>query len=308
MTDNGVKEYASVKVCPLDPFKQSYDEWKIDFYNLIGASAPSLYHLLNTDAGQLVNRPSTFMDPDNPTEGEERKLKLYDTQQLQLFSKLMMCLPKQLMLVAQQGQPPLAPNGREAMDRLDEYYHDHDPSYLADLSYTIHNMSFGDFQNDAELFLYALNHRAGLLLDRAEYAIPVQTKITILIRALKLDSRFDAIVSKHAVDPYTGEAGYLKACQTAVTFARRLRSSSAHPDTPAGRTEHTLNLTNEGPRLTCSNCGKAGHKIETCWQKFPELKEKALKDRQDRQSKGKGKGKGGGRGRGTVNALTFSQV
>ena len=61
MTDNGVKEYDSVKVCPLDPLKQSYDEWKIDFYNLIGASAPSLYHLLNTDAGQLVNRPSTFM-------------------------------------------------------------------------------------------------------------------------------------------------------------------------------------------------------------------------------------------------------
>ena len=112
-------------------------------------------------------------------------------------------------------------------------------------------------------------------------------------------------LSMHAVDPYTGEAGYLKVCQTAVTFARRLRSSGVHPDTPAGRTEHTLNLTDGGPRPTCSNCGKVGHKIETCWQKFPELKEKALKDR---QSKGKGKGKGGGRGRGTVNALTFSQV
>jgi hypothetical protein len=92
MTDNGVKEYDSVKVCPLDPLKQSYDEWKIDFYNLIGASAPSLYYLLNTPAGQLVNRPSTFIDPDNPTANEERTLKLYDTQQLQLFSKLMMCL------------------------------------------------------------------------------------------------------------------------------------------------------------------------------------------------------------------------
>jgi hypothetical protein len=73
-------------------------------------------------------------------------------------------------------------------------------------------MTFRDYQNGAELFLYALNHKTGLLLDRAEYAIPIQTKITILMRALKLDSRFDAIVSKHAVDPYTGEAGYIKAC------------------------------------------------------------------------------------------------
>ena len=89
MADNGVKEYDSVKVCPLDPLKQSYDEWKIDFYNLIGASAPSLYYLLNTPAGLLVNRPSTFIDPDNPTANEERTLKLYDTQQMQLFSKLM---------------------------------------------------------------------------------------------------------------------------------------------------------------------------------------------------------------------------
>ena len=125
--------------------------------------------------------------------------------------------------------------------RLDEYYHDHDPGYLADLSYSIHNMTFRDYQNDAELFLYALNHKTGLLLDRTEYAIPIQTKITILIRALKLDSRFDAIVSKHAVDPYTGETGYLKACQTAVTFARRLRLAHTPADapTPAGRTEHT---------------------------------------------------------------------
>ena len=121
---------------------------------------------------------------------------------------------------------------------------------LADPSYSIHNMTFRDYHNDAALFLYALNHKAGRLLDRSEYAIPIQTKITILIRALKLDSRFDAIVSKHAVDPYTGEAGYLKACQTAVTFARRLRLAQTLPDAPtlAGRMEHTLNLTDGGPK------------------------------------------------------------
>ena len=101
-----------------------------------------MYYLLNTSAGQLDNRPSTFIDPENPTEDEEQTLKLYDTQQLQLFSKLMMCLPKQLMLVAQQGQPLLEPNGREAMDRLDEYYHDHDPGYLADLSYTVYDPQY----------------------------------------------------------------------------------------------------------------------------------------------------------------------
>jgi hypothetical protein len=148
--------------------------------------------------------------------------------------------------------------------------------------------------------VYALNHKTGLLLDRAEYAIPIQTKITILIRALKLDSRFDAIVSKHAVDPYTGEAGYLKASQTAVTFARRLRLAQTPPDTPTppSRTEHTLNLTDGGTKLTCSNSGKPGHTIETCWQKYPALRDKARKRT----------GKGGGRRKGTANALTFSQI
>ena len=299
-TIGAIKEYETVKVCPLDLMKTSYDEWKIDFYNLIGASTPSLYYLLSSPAGLLRNRPATFLDQDNPTDAEQETLKVYDTKQLQLFSRLMMCLPKQLMLVAQQGQPLWGPNGREALDRLDEYYHDHDPGYLADLSYSIHNMTFRDYQNDAELFLYALNHKTGLLLDRAEYAIPIQTKITILIRALKLDSRFDAIVSKHAVDPYTGEAGYLKASQTAVTFARRLRLAQTPLDapTPPSRTEHTLNLTDGGTKLTCSNCGKPGHKVETCWQKYPELRDKTRKRT----------GKGGGRGKGTTNALTFGQI
>jgi hypothetical protein len=297
MTSTAIKEYDSVKVCHLDLLKTSYDEWKVDFYNLIGASTPSLYYLLSSSDGLLQNRPSTFVDADAPTEAEKEALRVYDTRQLQLFSRLMMCLPKQLMLVAQQGQPTWGPNGREALDRLDEYYHDHDPGYLADLSYTIHNMSFKDYENDAELFLYALNHKAGLLMDRSEYAIPIQTKITILIRALKLDSRFDAIVSKHAVDPYTGDSGYLKACQTAVTFARRLRSAhTLAQDSPPGRTEHTLNLT-DGTKPTCSHCGKLGHRLETCWQKFPELKDKARK-----------RGKGGGRGKATANALTFSQI
>ena len=128
-TIGAIKEYESVKVCHLDLMKTSYDEWKIDFFNLIGASTPSLYYLLSSPAGLLRNRP-TSLDPDNPTDDEQEALKVYDTRQLQLFSRLMMCLPKQLMLVAQQGQPTWGPNGREALDRLDEYYHDHDPGYL----------------------------------------------------------------------------------------------------------------------------------------------------------------------------------
>ena len=77
------------------------------------------------------NRPSTFVNVDAPTEAEKEALRLYDTRQLQLFSRRMMCLPKQLMLVAQQGQPTWGPNGREALDKLDEYYHDHDPARLS---------------------------------------------------------------------------------------------------------------------------------------------------------------------------------
>ena len=124
------------------------DEWKIDSYNLIGASTPSFYYLLSSPAGLLRNRPATFLDPENPTDAEQEALKVYDTRQLQLFSRLMMCPPKQRMLVAQQGQPAWGANGREALDRLDEYYHDHDPGYLADLSYSIHNLTFRDYQND----------------------------------------------------------------------------------------------------------------------------------------------------------------
>ena len=160
-TIGAIKEYESVKVCHLDLMKTSYDEWKIDFFNLIGASTPSLYYLLSSPAGLLRNRP-TSLDPDNPTDDEQEALKVYDTRQLQLFSRLMMCLPKQLMLVAQQGQPLWGPNGREALDRLDEYYHDHDPGYLADLSYSIHNMTFRDYQNDAELW------RSGLLKSQSD--------------------------------------------------------------------------------------------------------------------------------------------
>ena len=105
MTSTAIKEYDSVKVCHLDLLKTSYDEWKVDFYNLIGASTPSLYYLLSSPDGLLRNRPSTFVDADAPTEAEKEALRVYDTRQLQLFSRLMMCLPKQLMLVAQQGQP-----------------------------------------------------------------------------------------------------------------------------------------------------------------------------------------------------------
>ena len=119
MTSTAIKEYELVKVCHLDLLKTSYDEWKVDFFNLIGASTLSLYYLLTSSDGLLVNRPSTFKDTDAPTEAEKEALRLYDTRQLQLFSRLMMCLPKQLMIVAQQGQPTWGPNGREALDRLD---------------------------------------------------------------------------------------------------------------------------------------------------------------------------------------------
>ena len=52
-------------------------------------------------------------------------------------------------------------------------------------------MSFGDFPNDAELFLYALNHKVGLLLDRPEYAIPIQTKISFTINSYQgVETRF----------------------------------------------------------------------------------------------------------------------
>ena len=96
-TIGAIKEYETVKVCHLDLMKTTYDEWKIDFYNLIGASTPSLYYLLSSSAGLLRNRPATYLDPENPTDEEQEALKLYDTRQLQLFSRLMMCLPKQLI-------------------------------------------------------------------------------------------------------------------------------------------------------------------------------------------------------------------
>ena len=49
-TIGAIKEYETVKVCHLDLMKTTYDEWKIDFYNLIGASTPSLYYLLSSPA------------------------------------------------------------------------------------------------------------------------------------------------------------------------------------------------------------------------------------------------------------------
>ena len=75
MTSTAIKEYESVKVCHLDLLKTSYDEWKVDFHNLIGASTPSLYYLLSSPDGLLHNRPSTFVDVDAPTEAEKEALR-----------------------------------------------------------------------------------------------------------------------------------------------------------------------------------------------------------------------------------------
>ena len=82
MTSTAIKEYESVKVCHLDLLKTSYDEWKVDFYNLIGASTPSLYYLLSSSDGLLLNRPSNFVDADAPTEVEKEALRVYDTRAL----------------------------------------------------------------------------------------------------------------------------------------------------------------------------------------------------------------------------------
>jgi len=86
MTSTAIKEYESVKVCHLDLLKTSYDEWKVDFYNLIGASTPSLYYLLSSSDGLLRNRPSTFVDADAPTVKPKRKLYEYTIQDSYSFS------------------------------------------------------------------------------------------------------------------------------------------------------------------------------------------------------------------------------
>ena len=172
-----------------------------------------------------------------------------------------------------------------ACDALVKYYHDKDSSYRPDLSYAINNLSLAECANHVETFIYTLDTKCALLESDAAYAIPVQTRISILIRALKADSRFDQIVQRHNLEPYSGDAGYEKLKTTTVSFARRFRSSdySADPaDKP--RKEQALKLLSDlkarpmptrntrsrresrnakGERL-CWNCGKPGHMKAAC--------------------------------------------
>ena len=281
----------SVKIVPFDPMKQVFDEWFYgDFHFLIGAKNARVFYLLKTPAGELVNLPEPI-DPDAPTAEEVRAIEKHNRDQLELYSVLMMCLPKHLQHIASVGQPPMHPHGREACRRLVEYFHDNDPGYLPELSYAVQNLSLKEYNNQAEIFIYQLDHKCSMLAAHPEYAIPVQAKITTLIRALKADSRFDHIIQEHTVNPYAGTAGYEKLKQTTVAFARRFRTLDAPvdpADLPRTR-EQSLNLKprprakgerrrreklkNKDGEDLCFNCGKPGHYARDC--RAPKIQERA---------------------------------
>ena len=269
------KSLESVKVAAFDPLKVPFDDWYYtSFFHLIGAKNPRVYYLLRSDRGLPENAP-VAVDPDNPTAEETKAIELYWRHQLELFSVLMLCLPKHLQHVASVGQEE-RPSGRTACDRLVRYYHENDPSYLPDLSYTIHNLSMADYGNHPETFMYQLDQKCAMLNGNADYMIPVQTRITILVRALKADSRFDSIIQEHTINPYQGEAGYERLKATIVSFARRFRAADSQDpaDRPKHRREQTLALMERrrhgskmananGERL-CWGCGKPGHIKANC--------------------------------------------
>ena len=166
------KSYESVKTVPFDPTRQVFDEWFYgDFHFLIGAKNTRVFYLLKTPAGELANLP-TPADPDVPTAEETRAIEKHHRDQLELYSVLMMCLPKHLQHIASVGQPPMHPHGREACRKLVEYFHDNDPGYLPELSYAVQNLSLKEFDNQAEIFIYQLDHKCSMLASHAEYAVP----------------------------------------------------------------------------------------------------------------------------------------
>ena len=76
---------------------------------------------------------------------EVEDIKKHHRDQLELYSVLMMCLPKHLQHIASAGQPPIHPHGREACRRLVEYFHDNDPGCLPELSYAVQNLSLKEY-------------------------------------------------------------------------------------------------------------------------------------------------------------------
>ena len=295
MAEDPEKSYESVKVVRFDPLHMVFDEWYYnDFKYLIGARNARVYYLLSTEQGLAANEP-VAADPANPTATEMAAMKKWRRDQLELFSVLMMSLPKHLQGVARAGADGVNPNGREACENLVRYHHDHDPSYLPDLSYEVQNLTLAQCDNSAEEFVYQLDHKCAMLEHNADYAVAVQAKITILVRALKADSRFDVILQEHAVNPYVGVAGFEKLKRTTATFAKKFgRDDGTGLDaaTTSGtprRREQALRLDGGGGKATgtslrlkpgrkgrmnvidpktgqrlCWNCGKPGHMREAC--------------------------------------------
>ena len=263
--------FKSVKVTNMEKFS-NFDEYAENMEYLIMATLPEGWEIMFADAEVL---------PENIVEANDRRAHVKYNRKT--YSMLQLSLPPWAQQIARSGAGT-PPSAWRAWRTLLDHFRQNDPGYYSNLSATVHDLTITAVDGSASALIAKLEKQAAILAlaPGGLFAIPVEMKITILIRAIAPDGRYDSVVNQHSLQPYSGHAGYQTLCGALYSTERRLKLSTSKKT----RNEDmglSMNLDSQERKKRqtkrCSHCGKTGHLKEACWQLHPHLKEEYSRKR-----------------------------